>query len=156
MEDTHFAQLSDGSWSVGGQHRVQMPCVILESVPRAVSRPFQLGDGAAWVEQDVLIHVLAETRHDRNNLVDIFRGQFDNSIWLFDNDAVVAASDYPLDSRGEIVDSTKTYDFLVDENNGYRWESCRFSRTSVSEVEAINSRLYEGVVRLTCEVVLDD
>ncbi len=157
VDDSHFTQTTDkGVWSVGSQHRVQMPCVILEAVPRATSRPFQLGDGSAWVEQDILVHILAESRNDRNKLVDIFRGQFDTVIWLFDNDLVAVNSDYPLDHRGEIVDSSQVYPALIDPVTGYRWESCRFSRTEVSEVEALNSRLYEGVVRMTCEVVLDD
>lgn len=157
VDDTHFSQTEDkGVWAVGSQHRVQMPCVILEAVPRATSRPYQLGDGSAWVEQDVLVHILAESRNDRNKLVDVFRGQFDTTIWLFDNDLVAVNSDYPLDHRGEIVDSGQNYPALIDSVTGYRWESCRFSRTEVSEVEALNSRLYEGVVRMTCEVVLDD
>lgn len=155
-DDNQFTQLDDGSWAIGTNHRIQMPCIIIEAVPRAISRGYQLGDGAAWVEQDVLAHVLAETRRDRNDLVDYLRGQFDTVIWLFDNDLVAAAGDFPLDFRGEIVDSSQTYSALIDQNSGYRWESCRFNRTQVSEVEAINSRLYEGVVRLTCEVVLDD
>lgn len=152
-DDTQFTQLDDGSWAVGSQHRIQMPCVIIEAVPRSVSRPFQLGDGAAWVEQDILVHVLAENRHDRNNLVDIFRGQFDGSITLLDNDAIAAATDYPLDYRGEIVDSTKTYPVLSTTYPSY---ACRFLRTAVAEVESLNSRLYEGVVRMTCEVIIND
>jgi len=156
VDDSHFQQLDNGSWAIGTNHRVQMPCIVIESVPRAISRGYQLGDGAAWVEQDVLCHVLAETRFDRNNITDILRGQFDTSIWLFDNDEVANAGAYPLDYRGEIVDSSKTFPALIDKDTGYRWETCRFMRTQVSEVEAINSRLYEGVVRLTCEVVLND
>jgi len=155
-DDVQFTELEDGSWAVGSQHRVQMPCVIIEAVPRSMSRPYQLGDGAAWVEQDVLVHVLAENRHDRNNLVDIFRGQFDNVIFLLDNDAIAAANDYPLDHRGEIVDSTKTYPVLSDLNTGYPSHLCRFTRTDVSEVQSLNSRLYEGVVRMTCEVIIND
>ncbi|GAH00292.1 unnamed protein product, partial [marine sediment metagenome] len=156
VDDSHFANTEDGNWGIGGQHRVQMPCIVIEAVPRATSRPYQLGDGSAWVEQDVLCHVLAETRRDRNNLVDILRGQFDTVIWLYDNDQVAAAGAFPLDYRGEIVDSSKTYPALVDSSTGYRWERCRFSRTEVGEVESINSRLYEGVVRMTCEVTLGD
>lgn len=156
VDDSMFSRRNDGDWAVGGQHRVQMPCIIIEAVPRAISRPFQLGDGAAWVEQDILCHVLAENRYDRNRLVDILRGQFDQTIWLFSSDAVAAASDFPLDHRGEIVDSTKTYPALIDATTGHRWEKCRFSNTQVSEVQTIHPELFEGTVRLTCEVVLDD
>ena len=133
-----------------------MPCVIVEAVPRTISTGYQLGDGAAWVEQDVLVHVLSEDRFSRNNLVDIFRGQFDATIWLFDNDEVAANSAFALDHRGEIVDSAQTYPALVDPTTGFRWIRCRFNRTAVSEVEALNTRLYEGVVRMTCETILTD
>lgn len=156
VDDSQFSQTDDGFWSITSNHRVQMPCVVIEAVPRASSRGYQLGDGSAWVEQDVLVHVLANNRRDRNRLVDIFRGQFDTTIWLFDNDLVAAAEDYPLDYRGEIIDSSKTYPYLIDSANPYRWESCRFSRTQVSQVETISTRLHEGIVRLTAEVVLDD
>lgn len=156
VDDSQFSQTDDGFWAITSNHRVQMPCIVIEAVPRSVSRGYQLGDGSAWVEQDVLVHVLAENRRDRNRIVDIIRGQFDTTIWLFDNDLVAAAEDYPLDYRGEIIDSSKTYPYLIDSVNSYRWESCRFMRTQVAQVESINSRLHEGIVRLTCEVVLDD
>ena len=156
VDDTHFLQSDDGNWSIGGQHRIQMPTIVIEAVPRAVSRPYQLGDGAAWVQQDVLCHVFAESGYDRNRLVDILRGQYDSTIWLFNSNDISAAEAWPLDSRGMLVDSAQTYPALVDESTGYRWIKCRFVRTEVAEIESMNSRLYEGVVRLTCEVVLPD
>ena len=156
VEDTHFTQLSDGSWAINGNHRVQMPSVVIEAVPRSLSRPYQLGDGSAWVEQDVLVHVIAESRTDRNKLVDFFARQFDKSIWLFDNDQVVSAGDYPLDENGDIADSSKTFPALVDPDTGYRWKSCRFNRTQTSEIESINPRLFQGTVRMTAELILDD
>lgn len=155
-DDSHFSQEDDGSWSIGVNHRIQMPCIVLEAVPRAISNGWQLGDGAARVEQDILCHVLANNRRDRNKIVDILRGQFDNVIWLFDNDAVTIAGDFPLDMNGDIVDSSKHYLALVDGSTGHRWELCQITRTQISEVEAINSRLHQGVVRFTCEVILND
>ena len=155
-DDSHFTQDDTGSWSVGGQHRIQMPTIVIEAVPRAISRPYQLGDGSYWVEQDILCHVLAESATDRNKLVDILRGQFDCTIWLFNSNEISANNDWPLDYRGMIVDSSKTYPALVDATTGHRWIKCRFSRTQVATVEALNSRLYQGVVRLTCECVLPD
>jgi len=156
QEDSHFSQDDTGSWSVGGNHRIQMPSIIIEAVPRAISRPYQLGDGSYWVEQDILCYVLAENASDRNKIVDILRGQFDSTIWLFNSNNISSASAWPLDYRGMVIDSSKTYPNLVDENTGYRWIKCRFSRTTTSQIEELNSRLYEGVVRLTCECVLPD
>lgn len=156
VDDSQFSQTDNGFWAITSNHRVQLPCIVIEAVPRARSKGYQLGDGSAWVEQDVLVHILAENRRDRNRIVDIIRGQFDTTIWLFDNDLVAAAEDYPLDYRGEIIDSSKTYTYLIDLANPYRWESCRFSDTQVSQVETLSSRLHGGIVRMTCEVVLDD
>jgi hypothetical protein len=156
VDDDHFQQLETGTWAIGGQHRVQMPAIVIEAVPRASSKGYQLGDGSYWVEQDVLCHVFAESGSERNKLVDILRGQFDATIWLFNSNEVSAAQEWPLDYRGMIVDSSKTYPALVDPNTGHRWVRCRFAQTALSEVEAINSRLYEGTVRLTCECVLPD
>lgn len=156
VDDDHFLQTDTGDWSVGGQHRIQMPTIILECVPRTLSTGYQLGDGAHWVEQDVLCHIFAENRNDRNTIVDILCRQFDSCIWLFDIDAMADANAFPLDYRGEIVDSSLTYPALVDPNTGYRWEKCWFTNTQTAEVESLNSRLYQGVVRLTCLVALDD
>jgi hypothetical protein len=156
VDDSYFTQTQDGSWSVGGQHRIQMPTIVIEAMPKAISRPYQLGDGSYWVEQDVICHVLAESGRDRNKLVDILRGQYDSTIWLFNSNSISSAEDWPLDSRGMLVDGTKTYPSLVDSVTGYPWVRCRFSRTEVMNIQAFNSRLYEARVKLTCEVVLPD
>lgn len=156
VDDSQFLQDETGAWAIGGQHRVQMPAIVIEAVPRSTSRPYQLGDGSYWVNQDVLCHVLAENGSDRNKLVDILRGQFDATIWLFNSNEVSTNDAWPLDHRGMAVDTSQTYPALVDETTGYRWLKCRFANTRTFEVEAFNSRLYQGVVRLTCEAVLPD
>lgn len=155
-DNTQFSLDDTGAWSVGGNHRIQMPCVILEAVPRSDRRGYQLGDGSFWVNQDILCHVLAESRFDRNQIVDILLNQFDNTFWMFDDGLVAEAGAFPLDENGDIEDSSKIYSALVDENTGYRWKKCRIIRTQSAEVEALSSRLYQGVVRLTCETVLND
>jgi hypothetical protein len=132
-----------------------MPTIVIEAVPKSVSRPYQLGDGSAWVEQDVLFHVIAESAADRNKLVDILRGQFDGAIWLYNSNDISTAEAWPLDYRGMIDDSGQTYPALVAEG-GYRWITCRFMKTDVLSTQALNSRLYEAKVKLTCEVVLPD
>jgi hypothetical protein len=155
VDDSFLTQDLSGGWLIGGQHRVQMPTIVIEAVPKSVSRPYQLGDGSAWVEQDVLFHVIAESAADRNKLVDILRGQFDGAIWLYNSNDISTAEAWPLDYRGMIDDSGQTYPALVAEG-GYRWITCRFMKTDVLSTQALNSRLYEAKVKLTCEVVLPD
>lgn len=153
VDDTYFLQDDSGSWVIGGQHRIQMPTIILEAVPRATSKPYQLGDGSYWVQQDILCHILAESGSDRNKVVDILRGQFDAAIKLFDSNAISSAQAWPLDYRGMLVVTPKMYPTLVET---YPWITCRIIRTEVSEIQAFNTRLYEGIVRMSCEVVLPD
>jgi len=154
-DHSHFAQTSDGSWSVGGHHRIQMPTIIIETVPRGDATGFELGSGALDVNQDILLHIMAESRADRNKYVDILRAQKDKTIWLFNTNDMNAAEDYPLDSRGELIASPKMYPELVDTaaNGGYRWIESVFLRSVVSEVESIHPALHEGVVRLTLEII---
>lgn len=154
-DDIQFTQLPDtylGDWTIHSHNRIQMPCVIIESTPRARSEGYELGSGALTVFQDVQFHILAENGYDRNKLVDILRLQNDLTLWLFGSDAVAANSDFPLDYRGMKINSN-TYPDLVDETTGHRWKRCRFTNTVVSDVEMAHPKLYEGTVTTTCEVV---
>lgn len=150
-----FLQTTDGTWSVGSHHRIQMPCIIIEAVPRADSRAYELGNGSLVIRQDVLFHVIAETRNDRNKLVDIIRNQSDKGIWLFHVDNVAQNDDFPLNSEGELV-GDMMYPELVaaPEDGGYRWRQCHMANAVVSELQSVHPNLHEGTVRTTMEVVL--
>lgn len=147
----HFEQLGSGSWSIGGQHRVQLPAIVLEVVPRSKGLGKELGSGELIKEQDVLFHVIAEDRFVRNNLCDIIEGQQAKTIFLFNTNQVAANSAYALDSRGMLV-GTNMYPDLVSET-GYRTtQRCTFMQTQKFEVQSISPQLYEGTVRATLEI----
>jgi hypothetical protein len=148
---------SRGDWSIGSHHRVQMPSVVIECVPNGRAEGYELGNNAINRIQDVLLHIVAENRQDRNKLVDYFVNQKDKTIWLFDSDLMIEQTGFPLDYRGMLV-GEKMYSNLVDEtgNGGFRWKKCYITDTNASEVESWSSKLYEGVVRLKLEVVIGD
>jgi hypothetical protein len=129
-----------------------MPAVVIEAVPRGSAAGYELGNGAIETTQDVKFHVLAEDRRSRNEILDIFRLQFDKIIWLFDSQAIAVATGYPLDYRGMLVGSNM-YPDLVDVS-GFRWKECRFSDTFISEVESFNPNIYQGVVRTTFDIIV--
>jgi hypothetical protein len=152
--DIHFTQNPrDGNWSIGGHHRVQMPCVVVEAVSRGRSSGYELGNRALEVEQDVLFHVLADNRTMRNKVTSMLQMQQGNTIWLFDSDAVAAATGFPLDYRGERV-GTNMYPDLVNPTNGFRWKKCHFQDVVLSEVDIVHQNLYQATVRFTCQVVI--
>ncbi len=153
-DDIQFVQTDiAGEWEIGGQHRIQLPAIVLEAVPQGSSMGYQLGDSSQIISQDVLFHTIAESRHERNQLVDVCRLQNDKVIWLYSTDNTADATGFPLDHRGMRV-GTKMYPNLVDTagNGGYRWKMCDFTNVVVSNIETPHTQLYAGVVRMTMRI----
>ena len=150
VDDSTFDQIGSGNWGILSNHRVQLPAVVVEAVPRRTFTPYQLGDVSQFVYQDVLFHIIADTRWWRNNLVDIVSLQKDTTIMMYNNNTVAQSGAYPLDYRGMLVDSSKSYPCLVDE---YPFKTMRFFNVIVTEMQTLNSRLYQGTVRVTFELV---
>jgi len=140
-----------GEWSIGAHHRIQLPAIILETVPRAQSRGYELGNGSLVVEQDIIFHILADNRQDRNNLTSILFLQNDKTIYLFNSNQVASGKLFPLDYRGSKINHIN-YPDLVSET-GCRYKICRLNNTVISEVESMYPNLYESTVRTTAEVV---
>jgi hypothetical protein len=156
VDSTHATQTGSGDWSIGSQHRVQLPAVVIEAVPRRFSQGYELGNGNLRTFQDVLFHVVAETKWERDQLLDIISTQKDKAIYLFDTNKVAASSMYPLDYRGELVSNPRMYPDLVEDwaPNGYRWRKVWWRDSVLSEVESPSPALYEGIVRTTFEVIV--
>ena len=152
-DNTDFLQTdgTGGGWSINGQHRVQLPAIVVEAVPRGTAAGFELGSSSLLIKQDMLFHVLAEDTFIRNNLLDALRVQQEKTIWLFDTDAVVADSAWPLDSDEDIANSNNYVDLVAP--NGYRYKKCRFEKCVLEEVGAIHPDFYEGAVRITLEIL---
>ena len=154
VDSSHISQTGSGDWSIGGQHRVQLPAVVIEAVPRRHSEGYELGNANLRTYQDVLFHVVAESKWQRNQLVDIFSMQQDKSIYLFNTNKVAEEGVYPLDYRGMLASGNPLmYPNLVA-TSGYRWKECRFGHTTLSEVESPHPGLHEGIVRTTFEVIV--
>jgi hypothetical protein len=149
---TGFVLSDKGDFSIGTEHRVQLPAIILETVASSKSIPFRLGDKSLIIYQDILCHVLADNRNDKNNIVDILRLQEDRVIWLYNTNTVVRSGVYPLNYDGSKNLTGQNYNLIVD-NNSYRWLTDRISEVSISEINFLNLRMYGSVIRLTNEII---
>jgi hypothetical protein len=151
-DDSHWTttSFSGGNWSIGGHQRVQLPAVAIEAVPRRNASPWELGNSSLVIEQDILFHILAEKRWDRNQLLDIIGLQEDKIIQLYDSNSINDAGAWPLTYKGMRVSSPKMYPTLV---STYPFQTARFKSITFSEVETINPYLYKGVARATMEVI---
>ena len=150
VDDSTFNEAGSGNWGILANHRVQLPAVIIEAVSNRRFTPYQMGDTSQFVYQDVLFHVIADTRWWRNNLVDIISFQKDTTIMMYDNNTVAQNGAYPLDHRGMVIDGSKTYPCLVSD---YKYKSMRFFNAVVTDIQTLNTRLYQGTIRVTFELV---
>jgi hypothetical protein len=143
-------QTDSGEWAIGGHHRIQLPTIIIEPVARSRSRPYEIGNGLLWLEQDIAFYVLAENKNDRNKLLDILRLQQDVTLQLFDTNALSQNDNFPLDYNGDIKENALMYPDII---NAYPWRKCLIKNISLFEIDSPNPNLHQGMARATVEII---
>jgi hypothetical protein len=149
-QNQDIQQLDTGDWAIGVHHRIQLPCIIIESIPRSRSRPYEIGNSLLWIEQDVIFYVLAENKNDRNKLLDIIRLQQDANIQLFDTNAVSQNDVFPLDYNGDIKNFPLMYTNLIDQ---YPWRKCFIKNVNLVDLDSRNIGLHQGAAQATLEII---
>jgi hypothetical protein len=145
-----IGQISDGEWAVDGNHRVQLPAIVIESIPRSRSRPYELGNSLLWIEQDIGFYVFAENKNDRNKILDILRLQQDATIQLFDTNKLAQDDNYPLDHNGQLKNNSLMYNNIVSQ---YPWKKCLIKNISLIELDSLSTNLHQGLARATIEII---
>ncbi len=146
VDDPSFLQDGSGGWSILSKHRVQMPHVVIEAVPRRTMRGKQLGQGQI-VDQDLLFHIYTETPSDRKRLIDWITYQKEKTIYAFNKNTVRM----PLNHTGSLASGALTYPDMVNPNGQYFWKKILFADMQVTE-QLSSPPLFEAIVRTTCEV----
>ena len=153
VDSSQFQQLGTGTWSLFGEHRVQLPAVVIETVPRGTSRGWELGSSSKLASRDMLFHVYTETRSDRNNLMDIINLQNERRIYLFNTNDVIGSESWPLDFQGDLVNEGVGYEEFVSAT-GYRWNICEMKNSTITSVNQVHPNLYNSTIRTTMEVIV--
>jgi hypothetical protein len=149
-DNKDISQNDEGEWSIGSYKRIQMPCVIIEAIPRSRSMPYELGSGGLIFEQDIILYVLAENKNDRNKILDIFRYQQDSVIYLYNTNEIAKNDHYPLDYNGNLKNNALMYPDLVET---YKWRKCWFKSVTLNELSTPHPNLHIGAARLTAEII---
>jgi len=146
-----ITRLEDGDWSIAGNHRVQLPAIIIESVPRSRSYPYELGNNDIVIEQDIAFYVLAENKNDRNKILDILRLQQDLTFILYDTNEVSQNDAFPLDHNGDL----KTYISLMYPGlvDTYPWRKSFIKNMSLFEIDSVAPEFHRGMARATIEII---
>lgn len=152
VDSAQFLQTQSGYWSAMGEHRVQMPCIVIEVTSPGRTDDTQLGGGSLNVNRAVKFSILAETPSDRNKLMDIINLQVDKSLWLFNTNTMAEVTGYPLDYRGMLVGSGMYPNFISE--TGYRYATCRLADSTITDVRQLHPNLHMAVVRTTTETII--
>lgn len=138
-----------GDFALTSVHRVQLPAVIIELGPRVELKPYQLGTSENIWTQDVFLHVFAANANQRNVLIDILIAQKDKVLYLYDVNKVAKTKSYSLNEYGSINPSGMNYPSLV---SSFRHNWCTIKNSSIGELNALSSNLYNGLVRWSIEI----
>lgn len=145
-----ITKTDSGDWFIDGNHRVQLPAIVIESVARSRSKPYELGNNDLVIEQDIEFYVLAETKNERNKILDILRLQQDLVFWLYDTNALAKNDKYPLDHNGNLKTDPLMYPNIVDT---YRWRKAWIKQVNLYEIDSVNVNFHQGMARATVEII---
>lgn len=149
-----FQQQGSGDWSTLAQSRIQLPAIVIEATPNVSRRPKGIGSSTAIVSQEVLFHVLAETRSDLKTWHDIVSYQWQHRITAFDKGTVSEANAFPLTADGSLASGAVMYPDLVKpvEQGGYAWRQVWFASMRSSGPFNASEPLCYATVRAVVEV----
>jgi hypothetical protein len=142
---------NDGDYNITANHRVQLPAIIIELIPRTVLTPYELGTTTNIILQDVLFHIFTENPVQRDNIVNILLLQKDKSLRLYDITKVIKNNVESLNYYGQPNPNRMNYGQLLNEPN-YLTQYYNFKNIVVSELNTISSSLYNGILRCSIEI----
>jgi len=140
-----------GDYNLSANHRIQLPCIIIEPIARSYNEPWQLGSHTFNVHQDFMLHVFTENGSDKNKIVDIIRLQQEQTVSLYDTNKVTKSGVYPLNHDGSINENGLEYPELTRE---YFWNKTYLKDINILEMESRNKNLYWCTLRLTSETIV--
>lgn len=151
QQESYSGKLSvKGDYSITSNHRVQLPAIIIELIPRVSMTPYQLGTTENIMTQDLLLHIFTQNPNQRNNIVNTLLLQKDNTFWLYDVSSAVIDKRYPLYGNGSINPSGYNYNTLQEQ---YKQHWCTIKNSNLSELNTFSTSLYNGIVRWSIEIL---
>lgn len=136
---------------ITANHRIQLPCIIVETTARTVQQPYQLGSTQNIISQDMLLHIYSENPSQRDSIMNMLILQKDNESKLYDINKVIKNGKNGLNYNGSINNNRLNYDQIVLDNE-YSKQIFYIENASITEISSISSSLYNGIVRWTIKI----
>lgn len=144
VDDSQYLQQGSGAWDVLARTRIQLPAVIVESIPRQSRFGKNIGGLQQTVQQDVRFHVLTEDRWHLKWMHDAITSQEEKTIYGFDKNAMMTADAYPLLPTGAPKPSGLMYPDLVKASGdgGFFWHKIIFKKMVSQEQPSMGNVQY--------------
>lgn len=136
-------------YSITSVHRVQLPAIIIELIPRTSQIPRQLGTFDNIIIQDIFLHIYTENANQRNVLIDILIHQKDKILNLYNISEVIKNNKYSLNKFGNVNPSGYNYPNIIQNFPSY-W--CTIIDSTIGELNTLSSSLYNGIIRWSIEI----
>lgn len=134
-------------------HNLQLPCIILETIPRDSTRPFELGSLVSYRNQDVLAHIYAESDAQIKNIIDILKLQEEKCLKLYDINVINQSGVYGLNKNGSKNPSGLNYAQIID-NEDLVWNKMYIKSVNfIDSQQNASSTLFWCILRLTTEII---
>lgn len=132
-------------------HKVQLPCIIIETAARTIQEPYELGNTKNIITQDLLLHIYTENIVQRNNIVNILLLQKDNQNLLYNINKVIKDQKWPINNNGSYNFNSLNYNQLL--NDTYYVSNVYYIDNAItSELGSISSLLHYGIVRWSLKI----
>jgi len=146
VDSPQFQQTGgSGMWDVLSQNRIQLPAIVIESVPRVILSPFEIGNTRRYHKQEIAFHIIAENSFERDQLHDIIINQYDKIVYGINKKTMMASGVMPLLYDGTINPSGLNYKEALN-NINYRWDEFIFDQIRSAEIDA-RPPMYKAVVK---------
>jgi len=136
---------------ITANHRVQMPCIIVELIGRTVQIPYELGNVKNIIGQDILLHIFTENAAQRNTIIDILLLQKERQTYLYDINKVIQNNTNLIDYLGQKNPNGLNYGQIIT-NPTYQKNVFYIEEATVSELNTVSTSLYNGIVRWSLKI----
>lgn len=148
LDDLQYSSYGSGNWSILPESRVQLPAVVVETVPNRSHVGKGLG-GGSWIYQDVLLHCFAQTPTARNNILDILNYQYEKRFFMYDKNMCNRSGVYPLNQFGFLLNNNYNYPYLV---NNFLYGASIIRETTSTPLNNESQCIYTATARWNMEL----
>ena len=148
--DPNFSN-NNKSTLITSNHRIQMPAIVIEVIPRTLQTPYQLGNVKNIITQDILLHIYTENISQRNSIIDVLLAQKDKQTYLYDINNLVKDNVQPLNYDGQKNINGLNYGQIVSSTR-YQRQVFYIDEATTTEFNTISSSLYNSIVRWSLKI----